>query len=78
MCIGLLTSVIQQQLACLLLSLEHLDPCFYIFSIFSCCPPKVVMTHKAVDLAKSGYKTNKEVEYLGILLHVGKPLEPIC
>jgi hypothetical protein len=36
------------------------------------------MTHKAVDLAKSGYKTNKEVEYLGILLHVGKPLEPIC
>ncbi len=26
------------------------------------------------DLAKSSYKTNREVKNLGVLLHVGKPL----
>jgi hypothetical protein len=29
------------------------------------------------DLAKSGYKTNKEIENLRIVLNVGKPQEPI-
>jgi hypothetical protein len=29
------------------------------------------------DLTKYGYKTNKEVENLEVLLHVGDPLEPI-
>jgi len=29
------------------------------------------------DLAKYGYKTNKEIENLGVLLHVGDPLETI-
>jgi len=28
------------------------------------------------DLAKSGYKTNREVENLGILLHPNEPLAP--
>ncbi len=48
--------------------------CFF-FSIFSCCtktsnqPPK--------DLAKFGYKMNKEVENLGILLYVGERVQSI-
>jgi hypothetical protein len=29
------------------------------------------------DLTTFIYKTNKEMEILGILFHVGKPLEPI-
>jgi hypothetical protein len=29
------------------------------------------------NLAKSGYKTNREVENIGILLHAGELLEPI-
>jgi hypothetical protein len=31
---------------------------------------------KQEDLAKFGYKTNREVENLGVLLHVGEPLKP--
>jgi hypothetical protein len=29
------------------------------------------------DLVRSGYKTNKDVKIMAILLHVGKPIEPI-
>jgi hypothetical protein len=29
------------------------------------------------DLTKYSYKTNKEIENLGVLLHVGDPLETI-
>jgi hypothetical protein len=32
---------------------------------------------KQEDLAKSGYNMNREVENLGVLLHVGEPLKPI-
>ncbi len=50
-----------------------LPMCF--FSIFSCCIKSGDQPQE--DLAKSDYKTNKEVENLGILLHVGEQLEPI-
>jgi len=29
------------------------------------------------DIVRSDYKTNKEVKIMAILLHVGKPIEPI-
>jgi hypothetical protein len=38
------------------------------------------MLHQSGDqegLSKFGYKTNREGKYLGILLHVSEPLEPI-
>ncbi len=38
------------------------------------------MLHQSGDqegLSKFGYKTNREGKNLGILLHVGEPLEPI-
>ncbi len=47
----------------------------FFSSIFSCCtksdnqPPK--------ELAKSGYKMNREVENLGILLYVGERTQSI-
>jgi hypothetical protein len=50
-----------------------LPMCF--FSIFSCCIKSGDQPQE--DLAKSDYKTNKEVENLEILLHVGEQLEPI-
>jgi hypothetical protein len=43
---------------------------FPIFSCFSKREPQQ-------DLARSGYKTNRELENLAILLHVDEPLEPI-
>jgi hypothetical protein len=46
------------------------------FFQFSNVPPKVVMKQKKV-WPKFVYKTNKEGENLGILLHVGEPLGPI-
>jgi hypothetical protein len=47
----------------------------FFLSIFSCCIKSGDQLQK--DLAKSDYKTNKEVKNLGILLHVGEQLEPI-
>ncbi len=44
----------------------------FLFPFFSCC---IKSGHQPQeDLASSSYKTNK---VLGILLHVGEPLEPI-
>jgi hypothetical protein len=47
---------------------ENLEPLPF-FPIFSCWPQE--------NLAKSGCKTNREVENIGILLHVGELLEHI-
>jgi hypothetical protein len=44
------------------------------FSIFSHCFKSCDWPKE--DLSKSDYKTNKEVENLGILLNIGKPLKP--
>jgi hypothetical protein len=51
---------------------EQLIPEFFfpIFSCFSKSEPRQ-------DLARSGYKTIRELENLGILLNVDEPLEPI-
>jgi hypothetical protein len=48
--------------------------CFF-FSIFSCG----IKTgdQQQEDLVRSGYKTNKEIKIMAILLHVSKPIEPI-
>jgi hypothetical protein len=48
---------------------------FFFFSIFSCCTKSDNQPRK--DLAKSGYKMNKEVENLGILLYVGERVQSI-
>jgi len=42
---------------------------FFLFSIFLCCSKSGDQLQE--DLAKSGYKTNREVENLGILFPVG-------
>jgi hypothetical protein len=47
----------------------------FIFSIFSCFTKSGDQPQE--DITKFVYKTNKKVENLGILFHVGKPLEPI-
>ncbi len=48
--------------------------CFF-FSIFSC---RIKIGYQPQeDLVRSGYKTNKEIKFMAILLHVGKPTEPI-
>jgi hypothetical protein len=48
--------------------------CFF-FSIFSC---RIKTGNEPQqDLVRSDYKTNKEVKIMAILLHVGKPIEPI-
>jgi hypothetical protein len=48
---------------------------FIFISIFSCFTKSGDQPQE--DLTKFSYKTNKEMENLGILFHVGKPLEPI-
>jgi len=48
---------------------------FFFFPIFSCCSKSGDQPQK--DLAKSGYKTNRQIENLGILLHVGETLERV-
>jgi hypothetical protein len=45
---------------------------FFFFSVLSCCSKSGHQPQE--DLAKSDYKTNAELENLGILLHVGIPL----
>jgi hypothetical protein len=45
------------------------------FSNFSCCSKSGNQLQE--DLVKSGYKTNRELKILGILLHVWEPLELI-
>ncbi len=45
------------------------------FSIFSCRIKTGDQPQE--DLVRSGYKTNKEVKIMAILLHVGEPIEPI-
>jgi hypothetical protein len=47
----------------------------FFFSIFSCFTKSGDQPQEG--LTKFSYKTNKEVENLGILFHVDKPLEPI-
>ncbi len=47
---------------------------FVLFSISSLLHQKDDQPQE--DLARSGCKTNKEVESVGILSHVGEPLEP--
>jgi len=49
----------------------HWSPVFNYFFIISCCSKSADQSKE--DLAKSGYKTNREVENLGIRLHVGEP-----
>jgi hypothetical protein len=50
------------------------NQCFF-FSIFSC---RIKTGHQPQeDSVRSDYKTNKEVKIMAILLHVGKPIEPI-
>jgi len=46
---------------------------FSFFLFFSCC----TKSGDQQGLSKFGYKTNREGKNLGILLHVGEPLEPI-
>ncbi len=53
---------------------HHFKPVFF-FSIFSCCFKSDDQPQE--DLAKSGYQTNRDLTNLGILFHVGEPLEPI-
>jgi hypothetical protein len=53
----------------------HFKPVFFFFSILSCCFKSDDQPQE--DLAKSGYKTNRDLTNLGILLHVGELLEPI-
>jgi hypothetical protein len=48
---------------------------FFFLSIFSCCTKSDDQSQE--DLAKSSYTTNRGIENLGILLHVGKPLQSI-
>jgi len=48
-------------------------PFFFLFPIFSCCTKSG--DQPQVDLAKYDYKTNRHVENLDFLLHVGKPVE---
>jgi hypothetical protein len=48
----------------------------FFLPIFSCCS-KSGYQQPQEDSAKSNYKTNRKIKNLGILLHVGKPLEPI-
>jgi len=48
--------------------------CFF-FKIFSCRIETGNQPQQ--DLVGSDYKTNKEVKIMAILLHVGKPIEPI-
>jgi hypothetical protein len=43
---------------------------------FSHVAPKVAISHKRIE-SNLNYKTNREVENLRILLHVGQPIEPI-
>jgi len=47
----------------------------FFFSIFLCCA--ISDDQPQDDLAKSGYKKNREVKNLGVLLHVGVPPKPI-
>jgi hypothetical protein len=47
----------------------------FFFPIFSCCSKSGYQAQE--DSTKSNYKTNRKIKNLGILLHVGKPLEPI-
>jgi len=50
------------------------SPCFF-FSIFSCRIKTGDQPQE--DLVSSGYKTNKKVKIMAILLQVGQPIEPI-
>jgi hypothetical protein len=46
---------------------------FFSFSIFSCHTKND--DQPQIDLAKCGYKTNRQVENLDFLLLVGKPIK---
>jgi hypothetical protein len=46
---------------------------FFFSFFFPCC----TKSGDQEGLSKFGYKTNREGKNLGILLHVGEPLEPI-
>jgi hypothetical protein len=48
---------------------------FLFFAIFSCCTKSDNQPQE--DLAKYGYKTDREIENLRIILHVDKLLKPI-
>jgi hypothetical protein len=48
---------------------------YFIFAIFSRCTKSDDQPQE--DLAKYGYKTNREIENLRIILHVDKLLKPI-
>ncbi len=51
----------------------YLQPTISVF--FSCCTKSDGQPQE--DLAKYGYKTNREIENLRIILHVDKLLKPI-
>jgi len=53
---------------------ENLEPLAFV-PIFSCFTKNGSQPQE--NLAKSGYKTNREVENIGILLHVGELIEHI-
>jgi hypothetical protein len=48
---------------------------FFLVAIFSCCTKSDDQPQD--DLAKYGYKTNREIENLRSILHVDKLLKPI-
>jgi hypothetical protein len=47
---------------------------FFFFPIFSCCSKSGDQPQG--NLAKSGYRENRQVKSPGILGHVGEPPEP--
>jgi hypothetical protein len=51
---------------------DHPHQCIFFFKNFHDAP-KVAISYKRT---KSGYKTNKEIKNLRILLHDDKPIEP--
>jgi hypothetical protein len=57
---------------------SYLQPTIFLklfFAIFSCCTK--INNQAQEDLAKYGYKTNREIENLRIILLVDKLLKPI-
>lgn len=53
----------------------RMNESFFFYNKFPCCSKSG--NQPQGDLAKSGYKINRELENLGIRLHVVEPQEPI-
>ncbi len=55
-------------------TIQRVQPVFLFFN-FSCHIK--TGNQPQWDLVRYGYKTNKEVKIMAILLHVGEPIEPV-